>query len=306
MRSHAYHSGVDLRQLRCFVAVAEELHFGRAATRLHVAGPAVSQTIRGLEGELGVTLFNRSNRRVEMTYAGGVLLTEARAVLGRVDSAISAMAQIKSGESGRVRVGAVPALPPHLIPRFLARCASAAPGLDVVVTALRSGASAGEALESGVDVALVRGEVAEPALDARVVAREPVGVAVPAEHPLAHERALRPNQLTGVPLIGFARAADPAESERIFDALRAAGLSEVELVYESHPGAVESSLRLVAQGVGASLKLRSEVEAFGGNRIAWRPLEGVTLEVIVSAAWREDRVTPVLERVLPHLPDEPG
>ena len=301
MRSHAYHSCVDLRQLRCFVAVAEELHFGRAAIRLHVAGPAVSQTIRGLENELGVALFNRSNRRVEMTYAGGVLLTEARAILGRVDNAMSAMAQIRSGESGRVRVGAVPALPPHLIPRFLARCASAAPGLDVVVTALRSGTSAGEALESGVDVALVRGEVTQPTLDAIVAAREPVGVAVPAEHPLARERALRPHQLNGVPLIGFAHAADPAESERIFDALRAAGLSEVQLVHESHPGAVESSLRLVAQGVGVSLKLRSEVEAFGGDGIAWRPLEGVTLEVIISAAWRRDRVTPALERVLPHL-----
>jgi DNA-binding transcriptional LysR family regulator len=196
---------VDLRQLRCFVAVAEELHFGRAAARLHVAGPAVSQTIRSLENELGLALFNRSNRRVEMTHAGTVLLAEARVVLERFDSAMTTMALVKSGESGRVRVGAVPALPPQLIPGFLARCAAEAPGLDVVVTALRSGSSASEALESGVDVALVRGKVADTKVESVVAAREPVGVALPRDHPLAHEGALRAEQLSGVPLIGFAR-----------------------------------------------------------------------------------------------------
>jgi DNA-binding transcriptional LysR family regulator len=193
----------------------------------------------------------------------------------------------------------VPALPPQLIPGFLARCAAEAPGLDVVVTALRSGSSASEALESGVDVALVRGNVADAKVESVVAAREPVGVALPRDHPLAHEGALRAEQLSGVPLIGFARATDPVENDRIFDALRAAGLPEVELVHESHPGAVESSLRLVAQGTGASLKLRSEVEAFGAHEVTWRPLQGVPLEVVISAAWRPDRVTPALERVLP-------
>jgi DNA-binding transcriptional LysR family regulator len=290
---------VDLRQLRCFVAVAEELHFGRAAARLHIAGPAVSQTIRGLENELGLTLFERSNRRVELTDAGHVLLTEACAVLDRFDSAVAAMARVKSGEGGRLRVGAVPALPPHLIPGLLARCAAEAPGLDVAVTALKPTGSARDALASGVDLVLVRGTVSEPGIASVVAAQEPVGVALPADHPLARQAAVRPDQLSGVPLIAFARSSDPVEGDRIFDALRAAGLRDLAIVHESHPGAVETSLRLVAQGIGVSLKLNSEVEAFGATGIEWRPLQGVTLEVVISAAWRQDRVIPALEHVLP-------
>ena len=301
MRSWPYHSSVDLRQLRCFVAVAEELHFGRAAARLHVAGPAVSQTIRGLENELGLKLFNRSNRRVEMTHAGTVLLAEARAVLNRFDSAMIAIERVRGGEHGRVRVAAVPALPPQLIPRFLAHCAAEAPGLEVVVAALQSGSSATDALDSGADLALVRGEVAETGVVAVVVVREPVGVALPNDHPLADEATVRVEQLRGVPLIGFSRATDPEESDRIFAALRAAGL-DAKLVHESHAGAVESSLRLVAQGTGASLKLESEVEAFGSPRVVWRPLQGVALEVVISAAWRPTHATPALERVLPLVP----
>jgi LysR substrate binding domain-containing protein len=104
-----------------------------------------------------------------------------------------------------------------------------------------------------------------------------------------------------VPLISFPRASDPAEYDRLFRALAAAGLTGPQVVHESHPGAVEGSLRLVASGAGLSLKLRSEVEAFGSDEIAWRPLAPVELEVVIAAAWRPDRSSPALERVLPLL-----
>lgn len=292
---------VDVRQLRCFVAVAEELHFGRAAARLHIAGPAVSQTIRSIENELGLRLFERTNRRVELTHAGRLLLGEARAVLERFDDALVAMARLRSGESGQVLIGAVPALPPRLVPELLARCAGHAPGIEVVVTALRSGRDLHHALEDEADVVLVRGEVTEPGIESTVVTREPVGVALRPDHPLAVHPAIRSAQLDGVPLIAFPRASDAAEHDRLFGALATAGLTKPHLVHESHPGAVEGSLRLVASGAGLSLKLQSEVDAFGSAKIAWRPLADSRLEVVISAAWRPDRGTPALERVLPLL-----
>jgi DNA-binding transcriptional LysR family regulator len=289
---------VDVRQLRCFLAVAEELHFGRAADRLHVAGPAVSQTIRALEKELGLTLFERTNRRVELTAAGRVLVTEAREVIDRLDRAEAAMARIRSEDTGRLRIAAVPALPPLLVPDLLARCAEVAPELNVVVTAASPEWPVSRSLGSGADMVLVRGELDAPGIESTVVAREPVGVALPRNHPLAREPAVRRVQLGGVPLISFPRASDPDAHDRLFGALRGAGAVELRIVHESHPGAVEGSLRLVASGVGVSLKLRSEVEAFGSDDVLWRPLADVQIDVVISAAWRSDQSKPGLDRLV--------
>ena len=293
---------MDVRQLRCFVAVAEELHFGRAATRLHVAQPAVSQTIRGLENELGVMLFERTNRRVTLTDAGRTLLSEAAAVIERFDGALATMAEVRDGQRRQVRVGAVPALPPPLIPRLLAMFAAHAPDLTVVVRAIPPAPTAAAALGDGeLDLALVRGHVDDPHLDAVVVASEPVGVAVAATHPLAANTSITPADLNGVALISFSRGGDPVEYDHIFDTLAAAGLDDLRVAHQSHQGAVDASLRLVSSGAGLSLKLASEVAAFASDTIVWRPLSGVTIEVVVSAAWRKTRVPPPLRRLLPVL-----
>jgi DNA-binding transcriptional LysR family regulator len=295
---------MDLRQLRCFLTVAEELHFGRAANRLHIAGPAVSQTIRSLEQDLGLTLFERTNRRVELTEAGRLLRIEAHAVMDRFDAAQAAMARLRTGEGGEVRVGAVPALPPRLVPGLLARFATHAPGLEVVVRAIPPGRDARELLEAtDVDMVLVRGKVNTLGINATIVAAEPVGVALPSSHSLASASAIVAADLNNVPLIAFARASDPEQYDRIFDTLRSAGLADPRIVHESHQGAVETSLRLVESGVGLSFKLQSEVDAFASPQVVWRPLADAAVDVVVSAAWRPDRTTPALSRLLPYLAD---
>jgi DNA-binding transcriptional LysR family regulator len=293
---------MDVRQLRCFLAVAEELHFGRAAARLHIAGPAVSQTIRSLEQDLGLTLFERTNRRVRLTAAGQSLRTEAQAVIDRFDAAQATMARLRTGETGQVRIGAVPALPPRLVPSMLARFAAHTPGLDVVVRAIPPARGVRELLEAtDVDIVLVRGEVNTLGIGASIVATEPVGVALPDSHPLASSPVITAAELNDIPLIAFARASDPTQYDRLINTLTAAGLANPRIVHESHPGAVEASLRLVETGVGLSLKLQSEVDAFASPRIVWRPLADVVLDVLVTAAWRRDRTTPALARLLPHL-----
>lgn len=289
----AYRSVVDIRHLRCFVAVAEELHFGRAAARLHVAQPAVSQTIRGLETELGLTLFDRANRRVTLTDAGRVLLQEARSTLSRFDDLVDTMGRMRSGQGASISIGTVPALPPELIPGLLARIAALGPGPSVVVRAITDGRRSTEQLQAGAfDMVLVRGVVGAPGIGSVVVAREPVGVALPVDHPLATQASVAPDALSGMPLISFGRTTDPDEFDRIYAPLSAAGLTDLRLVHESHAGAVEASLRLVERGVGLSLKLASEVTAFASPTVTWRPLDDVDIDVIVSAAWRLDRVTP--------------
>jgi DNA-binding transcriptional LysR family regulator len=296
---------VEIRQLRCFVAVAEELHFGRAASRLHVAQPAVSQTIRTIEKELGLILFDRTNRRVALTDAGAVFLDEARRVLERFDGALQTMARLRSGETGQILVGAVAALPPSLVPGLLSKFAAEAPGLNVMIRALPSGRPSNESLDtSGFDLVLVRGDVHEPGISTAVVAREPVGVALPADHPLASRPVLTPEDLEGMPLISFARTADAESFDALFTRLRAAGLTDVRIAHES--SGVEASLRLVGSGAGLSLKLASEVVAFGSDAVVWRPLSGVSLDVVISAAWRADRITPALAGLIPLLRENEG
>lgn len=290
---------MEIRHLRCFVAVAEELHFGRAAARLHVAQPAVSQTIRALESELGLTLFDRANRRVVLTDAGCVLLDEARPTLSRFEDLVNLMGRIREGEGAHVSVGAVPALPPELVPNLLVRIAAGGPGPSVVIRAVASGRSPADLLDGGtVDMVLVRGIVDAPGIASVVVAKEAVGVAMTVAHPLAAKASVAPADLSGVPLVSFGRATDPEEFDRIYTPLAAAGLADLRLVHESHAGAVEASLRLVERGVGLSLKLASEVSSFASAMVTWRPLDQVHLEVVVSAAWRLDRMTPGLRWLL--------
>jgi DNA-binding transcriptional LysR family regulator len=198
-----------------------------------------------------------------------------------------------------VRIGIVAALPPQLIPRLLAATAAGAPEISVVVAAIPGARSPAEALEHDLDLAVVRGAVDEPGLGSALLASEPVGIALPADHPLAAADVVSPRDLNGQPMVTFAQSADPQEYDRLYGAMAAAGLRDLRVEHESHPGSVDASLRLVASGAALSLKLESEVVAFASDLVTWRPLQGVDLRVVISAAWRPDRTSPALTRLLP-------
>jgi DNA-binding transcriptional LysR family regulator len=294
---------MDVRQLRCYVAVAEELHFGRAAARLHVAQPAVSQTVKAIEKELGLVLLDRSQRRVRLTDAGALFLTESRAVLARLDSALTAMARYRDADSGRLGIGVAAALPPTLVPDLVTRIRDRHPELVVSVHPLPVDPDVADLVGSGLDLVLVRTPVRRGrGIGSRVVAREAIGVAVARAHPLAALATITPAQLSGHPLAVFARSADPDVYDAMFGALTAAGYTGAGALHESHGGAVDASLRLVASGAAVSLKLPSEVRAFGNPDVTWRPLSDVDLEVVVTAAWCPDRMRGPRADVLRLLP----
>jgi len=293
---------VDVRQLRCFVAVAEELHFGRAAERLHVAQPAVSQTVMAVERELGLVLFERSNRRVELTDAGRVLLAEARGVIERLDQFVVVADRLRSGVTGRVTIAVAAALPPDLLTELLRVFRAAAPDVKVVAKSVADVADPVAALSGGrYDLAVLRGVIDAPGIASVVVASEPIGVALPAEHELAASDVVSARSLNDEPLVAFPRTASPTEFDRLFAALAGAGFDHVGEVHESPPGAVEASLRLVAAGEALSLKLRSEVDASGSADVVWRPFADVDLRVLVSAAWRFDVTSPATRRLVDAL-----
>lgn len=237
-------------------------------------------------------------RRVTLTDAGGVLLSDARATIERLDALKATAERLRSGTAGRVTIGVAPALPPKVLTDLLALAADVAPDARVVAKSLAR-PDAGAALqESRFDLVLSRGAVSAPGVTSVLVTSEPVGVALPQNHRLAPLTSIRAAALDHEPLATFPRTVDPVQFDRIFDALRASGLSHVGDLHESPVGAVEASLRLVAAGEALSIKLRSEVEAFGSSSIVWRRLDDVHLDVDVHVAWRLDVLSPAARRIV--------
>ncbi|MCH6165655.1 LysR family transcriptional regulator [Pseudonocardia alaniniphila] len=213
---------VEVRQLRYFVAVAEELHFGRAAERLAVAQPAVSQQVGRLERELGVRLLERTSRRVALTGDGERLLVEARSALAAVDRVRAVADELAAGHAGTLRLGTSPGLGER-VRRGVARMRAHTPELSLVLTdgsvqdhcsALRAGA---------LDVALVRGPIRVRGLHAVELWRDRLHVVLPADHPDADQDVVPISALDDLALRLPERSTDPALHDAVLVACRAAG-----------------------------------------------------------------------------------
>ncbi|WP_309057645.1 LysR substrate-binding domain-containing protein [Streptomyces sp.] len=213
---------MELRQLRYFVAVADEGGFGAAAERLTIVQSAVSQQIRRLERELGVVLFERTTRRVHLSAAGERLLPEARTVLAAADRTARIAADIVAGADGVLRLGTVHA-PGDRIPRLLAELAASGPGMRVRLNRLPVTERLTAVRDGELDAALVRALPAAPGLELLPLWRDPLLVALPAGHPLAARETVRLEDLAGLPLRLAPRDANPPFHDLVTDAFRAAG-----------------------------------------------------------------------------------
>jgi DNA-binding transcriptional LysR family regulator len=187
----------ELRHLRYFVAVAEELSFARAADRLHMAASPLSQAIRQLEAELGVELFARTTRHVELTEAGRRLLADGVAALQAVDGALANAARAGRGVLGTLRLGSSPAARHELRPALIARLREAHPGIAVDASEATTGNLCRELLSHRLDVALGFCTEPVPGLARRVVVREPMWVLMRGEHRHAGAAELSLDALRG-------------------------------------------------------------------------------------------------------------
>src|SRR3954469_6077406 len=160
---------IELRLLRYFAAVAEEGHVGHAAARLFISQPALSQQIRALEEQVGVPLFTRHARGVELTEAGGVLLSEAREVLARADRLEETVEELARGETDSVRIGIPPGVPPGLLPGLLERFRASHPDARLEVVQLTTPDQLDALAAGSLDLGLVREPVADPRLSRRTV-----------------------------------------------------------------------------------------------------------------------------------------
>src|SRR5262245_46404807 len=199
---------MELRHLRYLVAVAEELHFGRAAIRLNISQPPLSQQIRQLEEELGVTLFERTKREVRLTEAGKRVVDEAYQVLGQIDHFTNVAAQAGGGEIGQLSVG-VPGGVNEILVRTLRLLAKQSPGVRVELQYMSTGAQIEALRDRRITVGFVNLPVSEPSLALETIKAEPLWVALPRSHALTRFRRVPLKALANEPMIFFPRRITP-------------------------------------------------------------------------------------------------
>jgi len=237
---------LDLRLVEYFIAVAEELHFGRAADRLHIAQPSLSQQVRRLEAQLGVTLLERDSRNVELTLAGEAMLREGKEALRQASRAIQAT---RAAAGGHLRIGFYGSAATDLIPTLLRRFSERHPGCEVSVRELLFG-SIDEVLDGSVDLAFTRVQPGQTELDVEVLAQEPRRVALAHTHPLATREALRFTDLREERFIVNPAVPEDGPPQRWLAEQRRHGLPGL---IAAQGASLQEILTLVASGRGVSL-----------------------------------------------------
>jgi len=261
---------MELRQLRYFVAVAEELHFRRAAERLHMSQPPLSHQIRLLEDELGCELLARTRRRVEMTPAGEAFLRDARAVLADLDRAAHNARRIHEGQTGTLRVSFAGSALLSLVPRVVQRLSATHPAIDIELHE-RSTSDQIRALAAGAtDLGLAPLPVGDADVEIEVLVREPTVAAVPASHPLARARELTLGLLAEYPFVLFPREQAPGYHDLLMTSVTSAGTPPRVIQQASE---TQTIIGLVAAGVGVSL-VPASVQQLALDGVAYRPVSG--------------------------------
>jgi len=260
---------MELRRLRYFIAVAEELNFRRAAEQLHVAQPAVSQQVRKLEIELGVDLFRRNKRAVSLTAAGVTFLDEARRTLRQAETAARAARQAADGTQGRLRVGYLPGPLPWRLAETITRFAVRFPGVEVVPQTVGARQAVGDVASGRLDVAVVGLPILAAGLTTTPLCEEQVVAVVPDRHPLSGRPELDLEWLGETPLITLPRSDNPAFHDGILAACRNAGVAPT--IIETAESGVDHALLLVAAGLGVAV-LPESATRYGAPAVRFLPV----------------------------------
>jgi DNA-binding transcriptional LysR family regulator len=275
---------VDIHHLKYFVAVSEELHFGRAAQRLHMAQPPLSQRIKDLETELGVRLFHRRRTGVELSEAGALLLEHARKVLDGVADAQESMRRIRPGASGVLQAAVPPDTNPRALRVIVEIFASAAPDVLLNLHELTTVEQVERLRDGELDVAVVRHPLDSVGFESGPVASKALGVTLNSSHPLASQTAVRLRDLQGDPLIIFPRQMAPPLYDHFLQTCRDAGYLPAAIVHARNPHFTHG-LILAGRGVHFNEEPWTELPA----GIVWRPLHGGPLAWRTSALWLKSR-----------------
>jgi DNA-binding transcriptional LysR family regulator len=292
---------MELRHLRAFLAVAEELHFGRAAERLHMAQPPLSQQIRQLERHLGVALFDRNTRSVQLTSAGEALVDPAQRVLSDVDTAVRAARAGGRGEFGRVTLGFAGASSKAVLPVLARAVRESYPDIELVMQGQTyANAALARIADGTLDLGFIRLPFIAPGVEYQVVEDEELVVALPEGHRLASRPRLALADLANEPWVTFPADAGSSLQSLLQQVCLSAGF--VPNVVQSAPDSYTITA-LVAAHVGVTLTLTSVMRSIPDG-VVYRPLSD-DLPIVESAvAWNSQNPSTAVHSVIRVLQSE--
>jgi len=273
----------DLRQLRHFVAVAERLHFGRAAAALHISQPPLSRSIRALEARLGATLLARTRRRVELTPEGARFLEEAKRVIAQLERAVLEVGSMAAGAGGRLRLGFVSLADYGVLPGLLKAYKTARPGVELALREMLSPDQAAALAAGELDFGLLLPPVAGADLEHVVVQRERFVAALPVRHRLARARGrLAVRELAADSFVMVPRAIAPGLYDIVAALAARAGFAP-RIAQEAIQ--MQTVVSLVSSGLGVAL-VPASVANLGRRGVAYREIADSHPRLDLWLAWR--------------------
>jgi len=287
---------MELRHLRYFVAVAEELSFTRAAERLHIAQPPLSQQIRQLEEELGVTLLQRGARPIGLTDAGQVLLDRSRALLADLATTVAETRRTGRGLTGRLSIGFAGSAMYVFLPDVINGYREACPNVELALDEMLASEVAAALQERRIDVGFARPQLPQHARVAqKLLLEEPYLAALPDRHRLAGRKRIALAELADEPFVLYPLNAGPSVTERIVTACQASGFTPRIVQEVLH---LQTAVSLVAAGVGISLVPQAAAQGQARRGVTFIALSPPAPTAPLTVAWREDDVSPPLRRFL--------
>lgn len=304
---------MEIRHLRYFLAVAEELSFTRAAAILGIAQPPLSTQIHGLEAELGVNLFDRSRRTITLTAAGQALVPEARRIIADIDQAMRITRRAGDGTVGSLLIGFVPSAMHGALPHLLRRYREAFPGVELSLHERTPDELLRQLHERRLDVAVLYAPFYDDTLRSQPVCSEQLVAALPRHHPLAGNEVIDVRQLAPHPLILPTRHETPGLYSRIKQVLDECRTAFT--VVQRDVWMIQTIIGLVAAEIGTAI-VPSSAATLCTTEVVYRPLRQVVPPIEITAAWRRDATSTTLEgfatmirdhaHAIPFPPDQAG
>ena len=281
---------MELRHLRYFVTVAEELHFGRAAERLFIAQPPLSQQIQQLERELGVALLTRTSRRVRLTPAGVVFLAEAQQILARVEASMSEVQRAARGEVGALSIGFAASATYEFLPAVLHNFRHRYPDTKLLLFELNAAEQAQALHDGAINIGFARPAITHAGWTVETVSEEPFMVAAPEGHPAAGSGSISVEALAQEPFILFPPDPKPSYTDLVRAVCTQAGFVP-HVAQEVRE--MQTALSLVAAGMGIVL-VPASVQNVRRRGVVYLSLAESTLHTELAAVFRQDDPSPVL------------